>query len=269
MIDIGVKRFEQDIKVDLGVGSVVDPVRRDRMIGQLGRRRELSILCECPVRVYHRLIVFLLVPEFSFSSLYDRTLKTACPVATSSEVQLVVPVDSINPFEIEPSSSKELKNIEGRDTVVWDTRKGEFSQPANLICHELIPIVVAIGSEALDVRMTWPDENPFRYREPAVIFPDSLTLTTGHLFNTAPTSHVLALPLSARRVLEGYGQERGRIGVEITNNLAREVGIVWVETWPWWIRGFVSSMENLIETNSSRGKLSSLCCLIAFLALQT
>ncbi|GAA5912177.1 GPI-anchor transamidase subunit GPI16 [Sporobolomyces salmoneus] len=187
LIDIGVKRFEEEINVSLGVGSVLDPVRKDRLSGQLGRR------------------------EFSFSSLYDRTLKTACPVASHSEVQLVVPTDSINPFSIEPDAGKELRNVGGRDVTVWDTGK-------------------ALESGTLDVRMTWPDENPFRY--PLI-------------------NQLTPLPISTRRLLNGYGQERGRIGIEIKNNLAREIEVIWVETWPWWIRGFVSSLESKVNETVS------------------
>lgn len=38
LIDIGVKRLAEEIAVSLGIGSVLDPVRKDRLSGQLGRR---------------------------------------------------------------------------------------------------------------------------------------------------------------------------------------------------------------------------------------
>ncbi|GAA5884063.1 hypothetical protein JCM16303_001381 [Sporobolomyces ruberrimus] len=179
LIDIGVKRLAEEIAVSLGIGSVLDPVRKDRLSGQLGRR------------------------GFSFSSLYDRILAATCPVAASSEVQLVIPTHSINSFSIEPDAAKEVQSVRGRDIVTWD--------------HEQ-----TLENEPFDVRMNWPDENPFRYPN---------------------IDELPRLPITARRVLEGYGQERGRIGIEVVNNLEREVEVVWVETWPWWIRGFVSSLE--------------------------
>ncbi|GAA5932095.1 GPI-anchor transamidase subunit GPI16 [Sporobolomyces koalae] len=186
LIDIALKRMADEIEVKLGIGSVVDPVRHDRLSGQLGRR------------------------GFSFSSLYDRALEAACPVATASEVHLVVPTDSVNPFIIEPNSGKELRHLDGRDVVVWQTNE-------------------TLNNASLDVRMTWPDENPFRY---------------------PPTTHLPTLPISARRVLQGHGQERGRIGVEITNHLDREMEVLWVETWPWWVRGFVSSLDSVADGQS-------------------
>lgn len=64
--------------------------------------------------------------EFSLSSLYDRTLKTACPVASSSEVQLVIPTHSVNAFTIEPEAAKKVQKLAGRDVAVWETKEGVF-----------------------------------------------------------------------------------------------------------------------------------------------
>ncbi|GAA5954935.1 hypothetical protein JCM21900_005940 [Sporobolomyces salmonicolor] len=194
LLDVKVARFEESIKAQLGVGSVADPVRRDRLSGQLGRR------------------------EFSLSSLYDRTLSKACPVAASSRVELVVPSDSVNPFSIEPSVAREMRKDGERALAVWET-------------------ATALNTSTLDVRMTWPGENPFRY----------------------PRHSSLPLPpLATRRLLTGYGQERGRIGIEVANNLEREAEVVWVETWPWWVRGFVSSLEAKVNGSASSDIIADL-----------
>ncbi|GAA5900976.1 hypothetical protein JCM6882_005993 [Rhodosporidiobolus microsporus] len=188
---IGVKVVHEEeserARVELEVGSVQDPVRRDRLKGQLGRR------------------------EFSLASLYDRTLTTTCPVATSSQIELVVPSHSPNPFSIEPDLAREIKSVEGREVAVWDVKS-------------------ALEQAALDVRVTWPGENPFRYPHPSKL----------------PTP-----PLTTRRLLSGVGQERGRIGVEVVNNLDREAEVVWVESWPWWVRGFISTLETMVDGNKS------------------
>jgi hypothetical protein len=62
---------------------------------------------------------------FSFSSLYDRILAATCPVAASSEVQLVIPTHSINSFSIEPDAAKEVQSVRGRDIVTWDLEQSE------------------------------------------------------------------------------------------------------------------------------------------------
>ena len=62
---------------------------------------------------------------FSLDSLYGRTLKTACPVAASSAIELVVPSHSVNPFVIEPDLARETRNVDGRDVAVWDVAAGE------------------------------------------------------------------------------------------------------------------------------------------------
>lgn len=33
----------------------------------------------------------------------------------------------------------------------------------------------------------------------------------------------------------------------MTNNLDRVVEVLWVETWPWWVRGFISSLSATAE----------------------
>ncbi|GAA5867605.1 hypothetical protein JCM3774_001525 [Rhodotorula dairenensis] len=179
---------QECVKFELRVGSVQDPVRLDRLTGQLGRR------------------------GFSLDSLYGRTLKTACPVAASSSIQLVVPSHSVNPFVIEPGLARETRNLEGRDVAVWDVSK-------------------ALEEAVLDVRVTWPDENVFHPPSP----------------NKIP-----APPLIVRRLRSGVSQERGRLGVEVVNHLDEEAEIVWVETWPWWVRTFVHTLEAVVAGNASK-----------------
>lgn len=41
----------------------------------------------------------------------------------------------------------------------------------------------------------------------------------------------------------GQGQERGTIGIEIENHQNSTVEVVWVESWPWWVRGFVHTLD--------------------------
>ncbi|GAA5985234.1 hypothetical protein JCM10908_002578 [Rhodotorula pacifica] len=177
----------ETVRFELKVGSVQDPVRLDRLTGQLGRR------------------------GFSLDSLYGRTLKTACPVASSSQVELVIPSHSVNPFVIEPELAREIRAIAGRDIAIWDVQ-------------------AALETAALDVRVTWPDES---------------------VFHPPPPSKIPSPPLVARRLRSGVGQERGRLGVELLNNLDEEIEVVWVETWPWWVRTFIHTLETTIAGNAS------------------
>ncbi|GAA6056617.1 hypothetical protein JCM3770_006358 [Rhodotorula araucariae] len=180
---ISVKFVKEELsgsaRIELEVGSVQDPVRRDRLTGQLGRR------------------------EFSLSSLYERTLSTTCPVAAASTIELVVPTHSLNPFSIEPDLGRSVFRIDGREMAAWDVQK-------------------ALETAALDVRVTWPGENVFQHPTP---------------------SKLPHPPVTARRLLHGVGVERGRIGVEVVNNLEEEADVIWGETWPWWLRGYLSTLE--------------------------
>ncbi|KWU43951.1 Gpi16 subunit, GPI transamidase component [Rhodotorula sp. JG-1b] len=189
-IAVSMLRDERDgtVRFELRIGSVQDPVRLDRLTGQLGRR------------------------AFSLDSLYGRTLKTACPVAASSAIELIVPSHSVNPFVIEPDLARETRNVDGRDVAVWD-------------------VAAALEEAALDVWVSWPDENVFHPPPPSKILPTP--------------------PLVVRRLRSGAGQERGRLGVEVINHLEEEIEVVWVETWPWWVRTFVHTLEAVVADNLS------------------
>lgn len=82
------------------------------------------------------------------------------------------------------------------------------------------------------------------------------TLNKGNEFCAAPPSKILPTPpLVARRLRTGVGQERGRLGVEVINHLEEEVEVVWVETWPWWVRTFVHTLEAVVADNLSTGEI--------------
>lgn len=66
-----------------------------------------------------------LAADFSLSSLYGRDLRTACPVASSSRVELVIPANSKNRFSIEPKNLMEVVHADGQEIATWDTRTGE------------------------------------------------------------------------------------------------------------------------------------------------
>lgn len=72
-----------------------------------------------------------------------------------------------------------------------------------------------------------------------------LTTSTNQILRkqTAKLDSLNSSPISTRRLLSGYGQERGKIGIELSNHLSRTAEVIWIETWPWWIRGFISSLK--------------------------
>lgn len=90
--------------------------------------------------------------------------------------------------------------------------------------------------------MRWEGESQFHHRMSEPLHPFQVSAEVFFPY-TAPPSQLSRPPISSRRLLTGYGQERGSLGVEIVNNLDYAVEVIWIETWPWWIRGFVSSLE--------------------------
>lgn len=70
----------------------------------------------------------------------------------------------------------------------------------------------------------------------------------------APPTKIPPPPLVVRRLRSGVGQERGRLGVELINYLDAAIEVVWVETWPWWVRTFVHTLEATVAGTVSRGE---------------
>jgi phosphatidylinositol glycan class T len=56
-------------------------------------------------------------------------------------------------------------------------------------------------------------------------------------FQIEPTNAV-----SIKRILSGYGQEHGSIGVFISNPHSHPVPAIWLEELPWWIRLYMHSL---------------------------
>jgi phosphatidylinositol glycan class T len=58
----------------------------------------------------------------------------------------------------------------------------------------------------------------------------------------------------------GYGQERGAIGVDISNSLSDPVSVVYVEEWPWWIKVFLHTLTVTVDGNKRRKHRSEIQC---------
>lgn len=114
----------ETVEVRLEVGTVLDPVRAERLRGGPGRRGGRSPSRE---QTSH-----LTAPDFSMHELFDRTIVHACPVASQSEVRFLLPNDSVNPFVVEPGAGKSISTVEGRDTAIWDTSMGALFEPLDL-----------------------------------------------------------------------------------------------------------------------------------------
>ncbi|KAK4046748.1 Subunit of the glycosylphosphatidylinositol transamidase complex-like protein [Microbotryomycetes sp. JL201] len=225
-----IKSSVDKLEVQLQVGSVVDPVRQSRLQGHLGSRGTLSPTLIAPTGTdSHR----FLGTDFSFTSLFDRQLSAACPVANSSRVDLLVPSHSKEPFRIEPKDGMVPSRHGDVDVASWDLTSMSIPLMRDLL---LICMAHSASSEqALDVSVAWPGENQYRY---------------------PPQDRYEVPPLSVRRLLfAGYGQERGRIGVEICNNQDVDVQVVWVETWPWWLRAFIGSLQIVSMDDSAASVL--------------
>jgi hypothetical protein len=96
--------------------------------------------------------------------LYERSLKKACPVARVSEIKVVIPVDSVTPFKIEPSAGMVVRVDDGIELAVWDTTSGKSPAPL-CSCRFLTETMTAVGLEGMEqVQVRWESETQFRHR---------------------------------------------------------------------------------------------------------
>lgn len=101
--------------------------------------------------------------------------------------------------------------------------------------------------EGLDVAIKWETEVKFQYR--TKLLRSSFFVLTPL---TASPKSVPLPPVSVRRTLKSVGQERGTVGIEITNNEEDGVLVIWTEIWPWWLRAFVGTLsERRMDASSS------------------
>lgn len=65
-------------------------------------------------------------------------------------------------------------------------------------------------------------------------------------------------PVSISRLLLGNGQERGSIGVSISNTSPEPVTAVWLEEWPWWIKLYLHTLQQHIGHDNPTDVINSL-----------
>lgn len=136
------ERFRQSDVVRLELKSILDPVRAERLSGGPGRRGEsITTRIGC---------LLTRAADFSLHSLFDRTITKTCVVADSSEIRLLVPTGSTEPFTISPESGRRSAlDSFGREQLNWDTGLRANGLDAGL---------------SLDVSMKWSNEMKFIYR---------------------------------------------------------------------------------------------------------
>lgn len=157
--------------------------------------------------------------DWDFEKLFDRKpLPKSCPLARDGSMMTVLGV--------------------GEDQVLVPD-KSEWSL-SNEGAQLLMDGQAKISS-------AWPAESFFVHGEYRLIicFLDSLFSPV-----ITDTSLLQSAPLSIERTMTGYGQERGVIGVIITNNTPDSVDAIWLEEWPWWMRVFMHTLQLKTDSQS-------------------
>jgi hypothetical protein len=103
-----------------------------------------------------------------------------------------------------------------------------------------------------DAGQSWIHESEFEYRASDL----ARCVYCEEQYRTASTFS--PPPISMKRLLAGYGQERGTIGIEVVNNLDAPVDAVYVESWPWWLKtpcGLTAAQRHHSDLDGARALL--------------
>lgn len=128
----------------------------------------------------------------------------ACPVASSSRIELVIPSNSKSRFTINPGDGMQVLNVDGEELATWDTKTGELqasARGAREFMRLLTPSQTRTAVDAsspLDVGITWDNESPFPYRMSSSHFLylcRGRTLTARH----SPLRSLAVIPCDAAR----------------------------------------------------------------------
>jgi phosphatidylinositol glycan class T len=151
--------------------------------------------------------------DWSFSSLFDRTLTDTCAVAGDTRVDVRLPHGS--------EDAATLRPLDDWQKMRW----------ADQMVHALELYKGGAVCLPIDVSLRWKDQG--------ALLNELQTLLT-----PVAAAHLAAEPaVSIKRVMSGYGQERGSIGVLISNPLPTSTSAVWLEELPWWIRLYVHTLS--------------------------
>lgn len=99
-LGIHVRWTETGVELNLGVQAVLDPVRRSG-----GKRRGKT------QGVPHLILRLTALLDWSFQSLFDRSIDVSCPVASSSTIHLVAPDVRGYQLSPEPMSSNDTVSV--------------------------------------------------------------------------------------------------------------------------------------------------------------
>ncbi|PVF92896.1 Gpi16 subunit, GPI transamidase component [Serendipita vermifera] len=156
--------------------------------------------------------------EWSLESLFGRNITTLCPVTAKADAKVLV-------LKKEVSGGAE-------DSMIDEESSNNAEKTLNFEPSPDAGYLLAKKASGLSVNEKW---EVFRIRNAGlnltVIQPD----TKRHEKETSP--------LSITRALRGYDQTRGGLTITITNALKKEVKAWYVETIPWIIKPYLSSIQ--------------------------
>ncbi|CAG7848170.1 SubName: Full=Related to GPI-anchor transamidase complex subunit Gpi16 {ECO:0000313/EMBL:CCA75436.1} [Serendipita indica DSM 11827] len=141
--------------------------------------------------------------QWSFRSLFDREIQRTCAVTGPGEVQIRQPSES-----------------GGSDTIVLSPAPANrIVRPSTRNREQEIWDVIFVGEHGLRLTATSP------------------------ISLNSDSSSIGETPLSIKRSLRGYDQTRGGFAISITNRLYHTVDAWYVESIPWIIKPYLSSLR--------------------------
>lgn len=137
---------------------------RSQAVLPTGLRSVTSIFFQAKRSVSHNLLLISThssAPDWSFRSLFDRSIDNRCPVARSSTVNVELPVEEAYSLEPSPSSTDDgigryNLNVDGNFLFIFlSSRSFRHAQ---------------LGHLPSDIAMRWPSEFQYRRCQPQATF---------------------------------------------------------------------------------------------------
>ncbi|ORZ19651.1 GPI transamidase component PIG-T [Absidia repens] len=148
--------------------------------------------------------------DWSLSSIFDRQLSGACPMAESSRVNVINRELKSPTYQLQPQPT--------------NTTTAESSFLPNVATYDLHQ--AELNSE-LDIKMTWP-ESVFEY----------------------PLDSISKPLVNVHRYFTGYGQEHGGLRITLHNDHPRDyIPVTYYDSIPWFLKLYLHSLEVQVNHN--------------------
>ena len=198
--------------------------------------------------------------DWSLTSIFQRALASSCPLATQSTVRVLTPDDQgfISKFQLHPLPARpanapvpQEEEDDDDDKPIDEAQRLARQQAqwqAYLATSGEFVYDVRNLSAPLDISMTWPEEERFRYRKFSAHFLASAHTLNFGLPSSLAADRIAPPVLSAERTLVGHGQQRSELVVTLRNTHATaSLDVEYADVLPWFVKPYLHTLRTVVK----------------------